>query len=404
MLTMLYLAILLFLMILSFHYDICGRTKYKSRWYGIVLLVFILFAGLRWRVGIDTMRYLYSFYHDYPSLSKFSFKEYGLGKDPLFVLINSFVRSIGGRFYVVQLIQATFVNILILNYFKRHSKYIFTCCLFYYLLSYVSFTMEIMRASFSIVISLYAFDYFIEKKWLKGYLLLMIAAMFHAQTLVLFIVPAFLSLRLNKKGLLILVGVYILGIFLQDIVANYIPLFDGNDAIARKMSSYTSETSSYGRNTNNINYYIFNLVPKIIYPLFAIWHTKRNQHDETEADLMRLEPFVLLGVAFVLIQIHFIIAYRYVEYFTIYFAIYYAETCVGMVANRRKIRIDMSYLKTMIIFFPIMLSLVYFITFKSPRYIYSSVLNRTIIKKKEAQFRDYSIRDNSYSFPDYNEY
>lgn len=396
---MIYLAILALLMFLSFRYDICGKKDNKEQWYFIVLCVFILFAGLRWRVGVDTMRYLYFFYHDYPTLSDFSFEEYYIGKDPFFVLLNSFVKSIGGRFYVVQLIQAAFVNTLILNYFKKHCQYIFTCCMFYFLLSYISFSMEIMRASFSIVICLYAFDYFIEKKWIKGYALLLVATMFHAQALVVFLFPAFLFLRLNKRGLTILAGAYVLGIFVQEMLGNYIFLFEGNEDIKNKVSIYTSEDDPFGKNTHNINYYIVSIIPKVFYPLFTLWNVKKYYKN---SDLERLEPLVILGVIFVLIQANFVIAYRYVEYFTIYYALLYAEICVGMI-KKGKNNIGFAYLRTILFFFPVMLSLVYFTAFKDPRYIYSSVLGKTIYPQKEAYFKELSFSDTYYS-PNYNEY
>ena len=114
---MIYLIVLFLLIILSLRYDIQGKTKNFVFWYRIVLVVFILIAGLRWRLGVDTPNYLENFYYWHPTLDKFSFSEYGLGKDPFYVLINSIVKTLGGRFYIVQLIQASIVNVLI---FVRH--------------------------------------------------------------------------------------------------------------------------------------------------------------------------------------------------------------------------------------------------------------------------------------------
>lgn len=398
---MIYLAILVLLMFLSFHYDVCGKKKNKEGWYLIVLWIFILFAGLRWRVGYDAIHYLHNFYHEYPSLSDFSFEEYYIGKDPFYVLLNSFVISIGGRFYMVQLIHAAFVNVLILNYFKRHSQYIFTCCVFYFLLSYISFSMEIMRASFSIVISLYAFDYFLDKKWVKGYALLLIALMFHAQTLALFLLPAFLFLRLNRKGLLMLIGAYLLGIFLQNLLADYVFLFEGSGKLEDKLTTYTSEYSELGKNTYNINYFIVKIFPKIFYPLFTLWYIKRYSK---YVNLMRLEPIVMLGVIFALIQINYLIAYRYVEYFTIYFSIFYAETFINMIKKSKKIGIGVAYFKTILFMIPLTLTFLFLL--KQPKWIYRSVLDKTVIKEAENDLKKAWIQPESDSYypPNYNEY
>ena len=170
-----------------------------------MLFVFILLSGLRWRLGVDTTGYLYNFYHEYPTLNKFSLEDYSLFSSPLFVLLNSFVLTLGGRFYVVQLIHASFVNILIFKYIKKHTQYLFICLFFYAVVAYSKYNMEIMKGSMSIVICLFANDYILEKKWVKGYILYFIALLFHAQTILLFFIPFLFSLRLNIKGLLVLI-------------------------------------------------------------------------------------------------------------------------------------------------------------------------------------------------------
>ena len=185
---MIYLLVIVLLICLSLRYDINGKTKYRDFWYLMMLVVFILIAGLRWRLMVDTPNYIYNFYHVYPSLENFSFEDYPIGKDPFYVLINSLVISLGGRFYVVQLIEATVVNVLVFKYIKRHSSYLFTCLFFYAIMCYMGYSMETMRASLSVVICLYANDYILDKKWIKGYILLFLALMFHAQTILFGIV------------------------------------------------------------------------------------------------------------------------------------------------------------------------------------------------------------------------
>ena len=61
---MIYCAILFLLVCLSLQYDINGAKKGRDIWYGFMLVAFILVAGLRWRIGIDTPSYLYNFYHE----------------------------------------------------------------------------------------------------------------------------------------------------------------------------------------------------------------------------------------------------------------------------------------------------------------------------------------------------
>lgn len=394
---MIYIAILILLLLLSFHYDINGKTKYRNKWYIIVLIIFILVAGLRYRLGVDTHRYLYHFYHDYPLIGEFTSEDLQIGEDPLYVLLNSIVRSLGGRFYMVQLIQAAFVNVLIMSYFKKHCKYIFTCAFFYFSLSYTGLMMEIMRASFSIAICLYANDYIIEKKWLKGYLLFIIAIFFHAQTLVLCVLPLLFFLRLNKLGVIFLILSYFGGVLLMQSIGDYVFLLEGSETIESKVSRY-AESDIYGENTHNIGYYIVSLLPWVAYPLLALWYCKWYSGNEK---MKALEPFIMLGTMFVLIQASFIIAYRYVDFFKIYFELFFAETFVCMIKNNVRLKHSLSYVKALIIFSPIIFfSVQYFVDIRySP---YSSVIEKSVIEGRENKYKELGV--DLYYYPNPNEY
>ena len=257
---MIYIFVLLLLLFLSFHYDICGRKEHKNFWYFFVLVTFILIAGLRFRIGADTTNYIERFYHEYPDITKLSIDDFHLGSDPAFVLVNSFVKSLGGRFYVVQLIHALFINTMIFGYFKKHCSYIFTVIFFYFIYIYISFNMEIMRASTSIVICLYANDYIQEKKWIKGYFLYLVALSFHIQTLLLFILPPFFFLKFNKTGLCILSGAFFLGFYLQILLGEYMFLLDGSEILQDKAISYV-ESEEFGEQNHKIAYIV---LPKLV--------------------------------------------------------------------------------------------------------------------------------------------
>ena len=394
---MIYLFVLFLLFVLSFHYDVNGKTQYRNNWYIVVLIIFVLLAGLRYRIGVDTHRYLYYFYHDYPLIDEFSIEDLQIGEDPLYVLLNSIIRSLGGRFYMVQLIQAAFVNILILNYFKKHSDNIFTCALFYFVLSYSGLMMEIMRASFSVAICLYANDYIREKKWLKGYLLYFIATLFHAQTLVLLVLPFLFFIKLNKKGILILLLSYFVGVILMQSIGDYVFLLEEGETIESKISDY-AQSENYGKNSYNIGYYIVTLLPLVVYPLFSIWFCKRFSENEK---IKSLEPFILLGVIFVIIQSSFIIAYRYVDYFRIYFALIFAETTVCMVKRNLRLKLNLSYVIALLFYFPLLF--LNFSKFYDDIYMpYSSVIEKSIVEDRENRFQKLGI--DLYFPPKPNEY
>lgn len=388
---MIYCAILFLLVCLSFQYDLNGTKKGRDIWYGIMLMAFILVAGLRWRIGIDTPAYLYNFYHGIPTLDQFSWEDYPIGKDPFFVLINSVVKTIGGRFYLVQLIQATIVNVLIFKFIKKHSRYIFACLFFYAITCYTTYNMEIMRGGLSIVICLFANDYVLEKKWVKAYLLYILALMFHAQTIPLFFLPLLTSLKFNKYGIVCLFGAFLAGIFVSEYLGDYLSLLDleGDSSVSRKMTAY-SRHEKYGSQGGNMNFFIIQIFPILLYVLFSFLHIKKRY---PSSHILRYEPFVVLGVMFILIRMNLEIAYRYVDYFKIYFVLFFAEVFMKMIEGNRVKGVRRAILNSSIIFIPFILVFFVYNYVLSDDYSfrytpYSSVISRTVSEKRESMYQD----------------
>jgi len=384
---MIYLIVLFLLIILSLRYDILGKTKNFVFWYRFVLFVFILIAGLRWRLGVDTPNYLAYFYYWHPTLDKFSFTEYGLGKDPFYVLINSVVKTLGGRFYIVQLIQASIVNVLIFKYIKKHSSYFFTCVSLYYLSFYYSFNMEIMRASISVVICLFAYDYFLDKKWLKGYLLLCLALMFHLQTIVMFVLPIFLFLRLNKLGIAIIFGAFIFALFVNKIFGQYLMMLSAvSDAGAEKIDVYLN-SEKYGDQTHNLKFMAVMYFPYIIYSIASLIYLKKYDNKNL---LLRLEPLLLFGVIFVVMELNLYIAYRFVDFFKIYFILFFSELFISLIKRDCSLSRGVTFARTFIIFIPFFFMISFSRYQQLARfYPYSSVIEKKIDKKREKGFMEH---------------
>lgn len=388
---MIYLIVLFVLIILSVRYDIQGKTKYRDEWYLGMLAVFILIAGLRWRIGTDTVGYLYKFYHVNPYLENFSFKNYPIGKDPLYVLLNSIVKTLWGRFYVVQLIHASFVNILLFNYIKRHSQCIFTCIFFYAIYGYLGYNTEIMRASMSIVVCLYANDFILNKKWFKGYLLYFVALLFHAQTIVMFFTPFLFFLKLNRKGLVTLCIALVFGFFVQGLLGDYLELLEFGDRIQDKAEAYV-ESDRYG-GSKSFNG-ILKIFAYIITALCCLFFLKKKRFS---CDLLKLEPLMMLYMFFLAMNIGMAITYRYVDCYKIYAIFLFAEFFVYLAKDRR-FSFGLSYCRA-ILFFSLLFVAIYFNLFnkKEPYkkyYPYTSIIDKTIDPDKEKKFLE---ADRSYA-------
>jgi hypothetical protein len=375
--------IIFLLLFLSFHYDFNEKTKKKDFWYLVCLVIFVLIVGLRWRLGVDTPNYINMFYHEYPSLHELSWDDFSIGNDPLFVLINSCVKACDGRFYIVQLIQSMFVNTLIFVYIKRHSSYIFTCLLFYALTFYLGFNTDIMRASMSIVLSLFSNDFFLKKKWIKGYLLLVIGCFFHSQTVLLLALPIFLFLRFNKFGIAVILGGFLVGRILQPIMIDYVFLFEDNEDISNKMTGYF-ESDTYGSQGGNMNFFIVHIFPNIVYSVIALLYLK---YRSAKQSIMRLEPFLMLGLLFLFVQMSLQVAYRYVDYYRMYFVLFMAEAFGIWVKNSNCLTRGVAFARTHFFFIPyfVLVNWIYIVHYEWI-YPYSSVLERNLDHHRESSY------------------
>lgn len=377
---MIYFFVLILLLFLSFRYDINGKTKGREKWYIATLVILILLAGLRWRIGTDTPNYLRYFYHYYPTLGNFTFEEYPVGRDPFYVLINSIIKSVDGRFYMVQIIQATIVNTLIFKYFRKHCNYIFTCVLFYFLAGYISYSMEIMRASISIAICLWGNDYILEKKWVKGYFLYVLALMFHSQTIVMFVLPVLFFLRLNKLGIVAMIVAFIMGYFIQSVFGEYLMLLDLEGTIADKAENYI-ESERFGEQTRNINFVIVSILPNVIYGLIALYFLKKYNWEQR---LLSLEPMIMIGLIFLMLQLNMQIAYRFVDYYRVYFIMYCAE-CFIHLTRQKRLSFGVSYFRAMLLFLPFLFFSAYN-RLDNRYHPYSSVIEKSISKSREKRY------------------
>lgn len=380
---MIYLFIALLLLFLSIRIDINGKTEHQEFWYYFVLVVLICVAGLRYRVGVDTTGAIYAFYHDTPDLYHV-FDSMSLMEYPLWTLLNSFVFTIGGKWFWVQLIQSTFVNVLIFRYFKKHCQYIFTCLFLYYIWLYAAINFEEMKASIAIVLSLYAYDYILSKKYLKALVLLCLGCMFHFSAI--FVIPlAFMPfLRLNVFGFILLAVSFVLGHLIATRFEDYLLLMGFNDFIDGKVQSYTESDRFFTRDHIGILFYFIWVFPVIIYPVVSFWFVKIKSEVH---DMLKLEPYLLIGLCMVGVYASIAIFYRYINFYIPIFILFVSQAIVDITKDQRSISYGVSFFRSFCICTLFFLN-IYFANKEriDKFYPYSSVIDRKVYESKEKKF------------------
>lgn len=377
---MIYFVVLFLLLILTVRYDINGKEEYRDQWYNAVLVILILIAGLRFRLGEDTINYIYMFYHDTPELLDLDTDAF-LSSDqpPLWILLNSIVKSFGGRFFVVQLFQAAILNILLLKYFKKHSPYPFACVTLFFIWRYQLYSMVVMKAAIALSIILFANDFFLEKKYIKGFLLIIVATGFHQMSLLLMITPFLLFLRFNLIGLIVLVGAFLVGAFLQSKLGDVFALFEIAEGTSNKLDDYLG--SDFMTQNHNLNFFIVNIFPIILYPVLSIVYLKRNCKD---SHILNLEPILMIALLFQMMQFSINIMYRYIYIYTPYYIIYIVHFFMEFSKNSLLLQKSLAYVRTFMVILPLLVSLAYlfpltYVDF----YPYSSVIEKSTDKERE---------------------
>lgn len=399
---MLYLIIIIVLAWLSVNYDFKGHSKNKWFWYKMMYVAFVLIAGLRFRVGNDTVHYLAAFYYNTPKFSSLTIEDFvASDHEPFFYLLQMIVKEIFGRFYVLQLVQATFINFFFFKYFKKHSEYCFSCLFLYFVWTYFNDHTEEMRASMSVALCLYANDFFYEKKWLKGSLLVLIASMFHYSSLLLLLTPFLLNLKFNFRGIVFLIITFFLAVYVQTLLGDYLLLLNMTGSAYDKLVSYAN--SSYGEQIINIKGIIGQQGVIFIYSIFACLNIEIKQ-------IKRLEPFLMIGLAAEIVSIPISIFYRYTHFYTIYFIIFFSQFFVDYIKNNLKRQGSLVYFRAFIISIPFMFYIyqTYFpvvdntgIRNYARYYPYSSIIDRNINEEREKLFSHYSTKS---IWPNKNEY
>lgn len=260
---MIYLAILILLLIPVILYDFIGLEKGKSLFLTIEFLALVLLAGLRFRVGGDTLFYI-SLFEEYPTLDDLkSFDFLSAEFNPLWYVINAISKSIDDSFTTFQIIHAIIINFVFFWFFKKHTKYYFSAIAMYFFGYFCYFNMEIMREVLAICCFLIAIPSLNSKSYFKYYAISSIAVLIHFSALFIFVIPILQKLFKNVTWKSLIIAQIIVGVVLSSF--NFIPqlldLFSFNELVQIKLETYTESEV----NLTNILFYYGTTLPILIF-------------------------------------------------------------------------------------------------------------------------------------------
>ena len=281
------LYLLVFIISLLF-YKLSTITKYKgiSKLFVLLGTLFLaIIGGLRDdTIGTDVLFYADKVFDD--AVHSKSLIEYinnvairaEAGYAFLQYVVSIFSSNLNASLFVTQCL--TFVFFVLAIYERKMEKHIVIVFIFF-LLYFYNFSFNLIRQMMAINCCLYAFACFVNRKFLKSTLILLLGFSFHKTVLLavlLFGICYFFSKsKFNYKWIILLIGVILLSLFVQrlDAVIESLAVVD----VLSGYQYYTSDAKGTGSNYSElfIRFILFvwlfsarHYIPKVKFDFFII--------------------------------------------------------------------------------------------------------------------------------------
>lgn len=293
-----------------------GKVVYVFLWLSLVLL-----AGLRYRVGGDSLHY-FDVFDSYPTLS--TLWDYDFAKaeyNPGWIVFNAIIKSFNGDFYTFQFVHAIIVNSIIFFFINSYARNKFLVILFYLFLHYLYFTMEVLRESLAISVFLLAVPSLLNKHWFKYYLYCLLAYSFHSSALILFIFPLFARKMQIKYQVTITI--------LLALIINFISFDSLITSLFGAYSFGQRATRSYLIKEVNIYGLLIVLLKILSYYFIHIFAQNKKICNE-HPFIIFVTPYLILGLLAAVVPG----VYRFLNYLAIPLLIYIVDILYTFIRNR----------------------------------------------------------------------
>lgn len=402
---MIYFIVLAVLIFLSYRYDYYKKSQGRLFSYLVMFAVLVLIAGLRYRIGTDSVRYE-RYYEEFPYIWELR-KNYFLKVrfEPGFVILMSLCKSLTSDFTFFQFVCAIVTNSAVFYFIYKNTRHIFFGIFLYCFILYTQLNFEVLREAFAVSIFLFAWEPLKRNNLLLYYLLILLSIAFHIGSTICLLCPLFFLPGINyfftfgKRTLFICIGVLGLGFAINYVFFDFIKLLSISASISDRATAYSKD--ELGGSTLNIFGALGTIIKWIAYPLISLYFInlrRKKDHIKFSKAFNRLEGLALMSIYIGLISIPIKILFRFNDYF-FFFSIVVTSTFLysSLIIKNKTYKLRFYY--WLILLFPLL-----FIQAKSQTaginnsgslkaymsyYPYASRLNPEVDRHREAIFRYY---------------
>lgn len=300
--------------------------------YGLFYFIgFILFcvAAFRYYNGGDTANYVNIFKSVpvFSELNEYDYSNFRFQRG--YVIFVAVLKELWNNFLIQQIVTSLFINIVIFRFIRKYSPYIFLTTLFYFLLNYFEFNMEIMRECIAVAIGLLAYELISNKRYILGLLMIFFAYQFHISALILLILPFVTNIKFSKVSFFIVLGI---GIILPTIYMA-IPDLETYASIIFNQEDWVNDNyiKQDFSDTLNIRYYIGHLIKYAIVPFGMIWYINKRIE-------FRFNGLVYTYAMLQLLSMYTYAFYRFANFFAPFFWIATATFLYILIKENKKVR------------------------------------------------------------------
>ena len=323
-----YLFAVFICLICAFRYDMQRQAKgYNWAFWGVCALLIVI-AGLRYKIGADTVNYMDDFSY-VRELSRLSAQDFDNTRFmPGWILFASACKSICPQFVGLQFVHAIILNVSIFIFIRAFAQYRFTAILMYVLLAYLNLNTEILRESLAMSVFLLAAAAFVRNRWPVYLLLCLAASMIHVSGIITFLFPIgkLLSIHSRKKLILAILGTLVLSGSIWKLFQEHIIDFFVMKAIQEGAEAYLNDEHTY-----NLNGIIVHLITRCIAPLLVLFYALKFTNKSRQ--LIQLTYIYAVIGAFILFNS--VIFLRFQTYVTIPFLIIMGDTLTSLIRQRQ---------------------------------------------------------------------
>ena len=241
-----------------------NKKQYSAQFLFISILPLMIWAGFRQGRGyVDTNAYI-AMYRNMPrNIESFRYYIQVINtEDKGFSVYLFIIKKLFGESYrPFILLTAVFQCLSVAHFFRQYSwDYPLTFCLFIISTEYFGWIFNGLRQFMAVCIALYAVPFFLERKYIKSSLIVLLASTFHASAIILFPIAIAVNGKPWNKKTLITLGIGIGAVVASGLFTNVVEDVVANTQYADAVETWKAEKDN-GANPFRVAVY---LIPTVI--------------------------------------------------------------------------------------------------------------------------------------------